>query len=338
MAEAALPGLVASAARVLPTTGAPAEPPDGWALVAPYRERLLALVRPWCASAQDAEDCVQDALVQVATHPAIEQSTIAGLLSTVALRRARDLARAQSRHSRRLARLATDAIAPRSPEDIALDRIQARVLIGHSERLARKQREVLARRVAGMTCAETAHDLQITPRAEESAFRRARLSLRLMWTAMGGLVVTVARRFGSRPRSHQIVLASAAVAMVAAVGVVVVPAHQPAARSAAIEARFRPYPSLLAQPPVRHEVGLRQPPHGSGPGSGGGAQLPSSHSAAPASQTTTVVGRVGVPGVVSTTGPVTTGRDHGDKSMLQSLQDCLHGGLAVSPTVIGCPG
>lgn len=54
-------------------------------MVLPHRQRLLRLARLRAASPADAEDCVQEALLRVATHARLDQKRVGGLLTTIVL-------------------------------------------------------------------------------------------------------------------------------------------------------------------------------------------------------------------------------------------------------------
>ena len=151
---------------------------ERWGILALHRERVVNLMRLRGISNEDAEDSVHDALLQVVAHPALDHSRAGSLLTVVAMRRAFDRQREhgrQQRAMRRAGRLADDLV---SPDDVALDRIEAQLLAHFVRRLPGRQRDVLGRRAGGLSLAEIALGLGITSKAAESALTRARVTLR----------------------------------------------------------------------------------------------------------------------------------------------------------------
>ena len=301
-----------------------------WSLVAPHRERLVALVRPHCVSLEDAEDCVHDALVQVACHPSLVPARVPGLLSVVALRRAYDLARARGRKHLRLRALAANSDQPSSPEDIVLDRLQAGWVVNRSQALSGREREVFAHRAAGFTPGETAEVLNITPKAAESAFGRARLALRVAWAAIASVVLGVVRR---RPRGQSatsgMAVASATFAAVATIGGLTLspwggPEQRPGVVHRTVAPVTWPEPGDVTS---AQRSAIRPLP---APTPGRQARLPAG--TAGSSQIILQARPVG------SRGPsVTVTRSDGKETMLQTLERCLREGPVITSRYIGCP-
>jgi RNA polymerase sigma factor (sigma-70 family) len=169
------------------STAAVAAPPAGpialdsdarWALVLPHRERLLTLARRRCASLQDAEDCVQDAMIRVVRFLELDPDRTGPLLTTVVVRMCVDLHRSHQLQQRAVHRLAARqaALYP-SHEDAVCDLDVARVASRMLQALPSREREILAARARGATLLEAATTLGISYKAANSAYARARARL-----------------------------------------------------------------------------------------------------------------------------------------------------------------
>ena len=171
-----------------------------WALVAPHREQLLAIARRRCATPEDAEDCVQEAMVRTVAHPRLDPERAAALATTITQRLSVDLVRrrcVEHRGRPRLAMLPEQAAAP--PDEATLDEGEARWLAGPLNRLPERERQVFEHRAAGFSVTETATRLQLSYKAVESAFTRARNRLRLWAITAGWLLAERLRRARNRP-------------------------------------------------------------------------------------------------------------------------------------------
>ena len=151
---------------------------ERWGVLALHRERVVNLMRLRGISNEDAEDSVHDALLQVVAHPALDHSRAGSLLTVVAMRRAYDRQRERGREQRAVRRVGRLADRLVSPDDVAVDRVEAQALAHFACRLPRRQRDVLGRRAGGLSLAEIALGLGITSKAAESALTRARVALR----------------------------------------------------------------------------------------------------------------------------------------------------------------
>ncbi|MQY22617.1 RNA polymerase sigma factor [Nocardia macrotermitis] len=154
--------------------------PHRWAIVLRERERLLGLARGRLGAGGDAEDCVQEAMIRVATYDRLDETRLSALLTTVTLRLCVDSLRRSTRDAN-LARRSWQggAIAQaESAEYRICERAAGRWLLGYVERLGTREREVLLARASGLSTAEAACELAISHKSAESAFTRARRRLR----------------------------------------------------------------------------------------------------------------------------------------------------------------
>jgi RNA polymerase sigma factor (sigma-70 family) len=149
-----------------------------WELLLPHRLRLLRLAQRRLSNREDAEDCVQDALIRAACAAHLDETRIGPFLTTVVIHLCADHGRARSRAQRVLSRIRYPDTEP-SPEEIVCDRSQAmwlNHLIDHQ--LSQRERDVLQAKADGLSTKQTADQLNITDKAAEATFTRARARMR----------------------------------------------------------------------------------------------------------------------------------------------------------------
>ncbi|MFC4327880.1 RNA polymerase sigma factor [Streptomyces andamanensis] len=150
-----------------------------WDVIAGHRERLMRLVRRRLPNAQDAEDCVQEAMLRAAAHGNLDRERIGPFLTSVALRLCVDHYREQERR-RRLLRRAADARTPELPDEGVCDQDFGRWLLRQADLLRGRERQVVLARAQGISTLEFARMHQISVKAAEGAFTRGRARLRLV--------------------------------------------------------------------------------------------------------------------------------------------------------------
>ncbi len=150
-----------------------------WAEIAGHRERLLRLVRRRLPNAQDAEDCVQEAMVRAAAHGNLDRERIGPFLTAVALRLCADHYREQERRHR-LLRRAVQVGVPELPDEGVCDKDFGRWLLGQVDLLRGRERQVVLARAQGISTLEFARMHRISVKAAEGAFTRGRARLRLV--------------------------------------------------------------------------------------------------------------------------------------------------------------
>jgi len=162
-----------------------------WEVIAGHRERLMGLVRrrlPNAQDAQDAEDCVQEAMLRAAVCGDLDPERIGPFLTSVALRLCVDNHREQER-SRRLLPRAADVRTPETPDEGVCDRDFGRWLLRQVHLLRGRERQVVLARAHGISTLEFARIHQISVKAAEGAFTRGRARLRQICArAMDGVV------------------------------------------------------------------------------------------------------------------------------------------------------
>lgn len=168
----------------------------GWAAIAAHRDRLLRIARRRCATREDAEDVVQDALLRAATFGGLDPDRLGAFLTSVTVRLCADLYRDSQRSQRAAARLDLGEVP--EPESSAMAAAEA-VLIGDAlTALPPTQRAVLVDRADGMTVPQICRRHSLTYKAAESALSRARSAMRLalasVLSAIGAAVATFRRR------------------------------------------------------------------------------------------------------------------------------------------------
>lgn len=159
-----------------------------WEVIAGHRERLMGLVRRRLPNAQDAEDCVQEAMLRTAACGDLDRERIGPFLTSVALRLCADSHREQER-SRRLLPHTADVRTPETPDEGVCDRDFGRWLLRQVYLLRGRERQVVLARAHGISTMEFARIHQISVKAAEGAFTRGRARLRLICArAMDGVV------------------------------------------------------------------------------------------------------------------------------------------------------
>ncbi|MCZ4507349.1 sigma factor [Streptomyces sp. ActVer] len=159
-----------------------------WEVIAGHRERLMRLVRRRLPNAQDAEDCVQEAMLRAAACGDLDRERIGLFLTSVALRLCADSHREQER-SRLLLPRTADVRTPETPDEGVCDRDFGRWLLRQVYLLRGRERQVVLARAHGISTLEFARIHQISVKAAEGAFTRGRARLRLICArAMDGVV------------------------------------------------------------------------------------------------------------------------------------------------------
>jgi RNA polymerase sigma factor (sigma-70 family) len=147
-----------------------------WELVLPHRGRLLTMVGRRLPGA-DAEDCVQETLLRTALFANLDAGRVGAFLTTTALRLCVDYHRDQTRQ-RKLAQRFGAHDAPPPPDEVACDREFGRWMLAQLADLPERESAVMLARARGLSTAESARALNISTKAAESAFTRARNRLR----------------------------------------------------------------------------------------------------------------------------------------------------------------
>lgn len=150
-----------------------------WDVIAGHRERLMRLVRRRLPNVQDAEDCVQEAMLRAAAYDDLDPERVGPFLTSVALRLCVDHYRELER-SRRLLRRAADVRAPEMPDEGVCDKDFGRWLLSQVHLLRGRERQVVLARAHGISTLEFARMHQISVKAAEGAFTRGRARLRLV--------------------------------------------------------------------------------------------------------------------------------------------------------------
>lgn len=190
--------------------------PALWAAVVEERERALRVARHRCASRQDAEDCVQEAMVRVAGMDDVDLARVGALLTTVVCHLAVDTHRSRVRGARAHARLHLRAVPQPAVDERVCDDSEARWLWARRHELREQERRVMELRAEGLSVAQAATALGITHKAAEASFTRARSKLHGIWKAVGAALAVLwagARRQGAAGT----VMVTAAATVVAAV-------------------------------------------------------------------------------------------------------------------------
>ncbi|MBV9524197.1 MAG: sigma-70 family RNA polymerase sigma factor, partial [Candidatus Dormibacteraeota bacterium] len=150
--------------------------PARWELLTPHRDRVVATLRRRHVEYSEAEDVVHEAMVRLVQWDGLDPDHARGALLTVAQRVAVDRHRRSGRERRAVARCRVQD--GQQPDEIALDRLEARHLAGVVATLSWRERRALEGRAAGMAPRETAARSGVPARSVHLALSRARATLR----------------------------------------------------------------------------------------------------------------------------------------------------------------
>jgi RNA polymerase sigma-70 factor (ECF subfamily) len=297
---------------------------------------MLAVARRRCASAEDAEDCVHEAMLRVAQFAGLDPARVEALLTSVVTRLAVDMHRARARAQRYQPRLLHVPEQQEPPDEAALDAAEARWLAAQMEQLPARERDVLRRRVAGHSVSETAALLSLSYKSVESAFTRARGRMR-MWAAAGSLLLAdLLRRLREHPAATWASLAAVSAGCLILSTQQVPAQHGGAASTAAgSAASWHATGAELPPQPVAAAALTTslQPPPGKSPSNATRAQRPS-----PAISSHTIV-QGSVPAGPGSVGfGFTSYQEQG--TFLDFTTACAERTLAdphVDPSALGCP-
>src|SRR5688500_12491444 len=92
-----------------------------WAAACAERERLLRLSRARIRNPQDAEDCVQEAMLRCVEFANLDEDRIGAFLTTVTLRLCADYQRRESRRDRLRHRLSAWPTDDPGPDEAVCD-------------------------------------------------------------------------------------------------------------------------------------------------------------------------------------------------------------------------
>ena len=149
---------------------------DRWRDMLAHRDRLLRLASARCATREDAEDAVQEAMLRCATFAGLDPARLAPLLTSVTVRLCVDAYRERDRAERARERL--DAPVAEDPGEIVCRATELSRIEVQLRRLPMSQRGVLVDRARGLTLPQIARRRGLTYKAAESALFRARMTLR----------------------------------------------------------------------------------------------------------------------------------------------------------------
>jgi len=293
-----------------------------WKHVETFRSELIAQAQRRGLTREEAEDVASEAILRAGAKPDLDLATAQCWLRRVTRNLAVDAYRARLTPARasRLAHVMDPA--PLEPQSAVDDQLEAAWAAQLVTRLPGRQQMVLQRKAAGASLHEIAAQLDVPYKTVESLVSRARTSMReALGTALGFIAfVAAGLRRGARAVSPGMLAAAGVVLLAVPLGPAgagpdvenVAPAPQPVVESAAVP-RFAPVTQRRPQTRSTGTNGDRRPPLRSvNQMAGAGNVGPIQHSA------------------------VETTRRDPDRTLAESVEDCLRQGLEVSPENIGC--
>lgn len=180
------------------------------------------------ASAEDAEDSAQDALVSLLESPEAPVRRPGAWIVTVSHRRWVDHLRRDRREHAVLRREHAMSGGPVDPAEVVADRDQAKWLVASLKELPKTTQEICLAVGRGSSREKVAEDFGISPRAVESHLTRARRMLRRLRTIVVIPVIAAVDRLARRwPGVPDMAAAVVPVAAVVAVTMYPPPVHLP---------------------------------------------------------------------------------------------------------------
>jgi RNA polymerase sigma factor (sigma-70 family) len=171
-----------------------------WAVVLPHAERLRRIAARRLASADEADDVVQEAMLRAVTFPQLNAEYAGQFLTSVTVRLCADVHRDRDRQLRVGVRDAVRAVPYTDPHEALLDDAEARWLYGECLKLPGRERAVMLARARGLSVREAAGTLGVGVKSAEAALTKARHRMRRLVHTAGTLVVILvgkARRAGT---------------------------------------------------------------------------------------------------------------------------------------------
>lgn len=160
-----------------------------WDLVLPHAERLRRLVRGQMGNSVDVDDCVQEAMLRTVSFANLDEGRVAAFLTATVQRLCVDRHRERERQLRLQRRLAV-AEGTSTPEEVICEHHLGRWLLTQAMSLPDRERQVVLARARGLSTVDAARHHNISVKAAESAFTRARTRLRNLCEAAGPEPVT----------------------------------------------------------------------------------------------------------------------------------------------------
>lgn len=150
-----------------------------WAAVYAHRERLLRVARARLADANDAEDCVQEAMLRCVEFTDLDEERLGQFLTSVTVRLCADVHRGRARGDRLRTRLTSYLATEPGPEEDVCDRAESAWLSRFLDALTPRQRAIVEARAEGLSCVAVAERVAVSSTAVESSMARVRRSLRV---------------------------------------------------------------------------------------------------------------------------------------------------------------
>ena len=302
--------------------------PELWAALLAERDRAERVARARCRSHQDAEDCVQEAMARVAAMPNVDLARIGPLISTVVAHLAVDTHRRAARQQRAEPRLGVLVRHEPSPEEQVCDVHEARWLQKSAASLPSQDRAVLEARAAGHSAREAADLLELSYKAAESSFTRARAKMQAIWRSTAAAIGILWAAHTRRPRAAVTAGALATAAVMLLMPWVSVPGDA-APRTPATPSSGWPEPPQVDRGAARDDSVA-------GPSE---APVRARASAPPSSPSTTPI--LSTPPLANPAAQgfaTTVTRERADESLADTLERCVREGVHLSVTQIGCRG
>jgi RNA polymerase sigma factor (sigma-70 family) len=296
-----------------------------WLAANACREQLLRAGLRAGLDRQDAEDVASEAILRAAAKPDLDVDRVHSWLKVVANNLAADVVR-RRRGREWLTRLHHYEPQPAPPSDRVDEVSEAEWVAQLVGTLPPRQRLVLEHRASGRSPREIAQIMGCTDKMVESLTSRARKTVRTALAATLGALAPILG-FARRGSTAATVPALALVCFLA----VAPPYGAPPSLSDSPLERRTPDSPTRSTAVAEDRRSAQQLSMAGTPSARPAAPATTAVAAAPSRQR---VGGVDV-GIASYTGAEHT-RAEGDRTLIQSVGDCIKRGLVVTPTHVGC--
>lgn len=306
-----------------------------WKIVLPHADRLRRIAARRLASADEADDVVQEAMLRAVTFEQLDAGYAGQFLTSVTVRLCADVHRDRERQLRVGVRDAARAVAHADPHEDVLDTAEARWLYAECLKLPCRERAVVLARASGLSVREAAGTLGVGVKSAEAALTKARHRMRLVVQAAGGLLVAFFAK-ARRLSAPAMVSTSMSVLFVGGVLHAVAPNDGNAVRvhEAQLPQVTQVAVDRSAEAATVHTAApTRKVTNGSGRDD---SQAPDQSSSGSQQHVIAKQGPVGDPDVAGTRQPIVIERSRDGETFQETVERCVQDGLSLDPEHLGC--
>jgi RNA polymerase sigma-70 factor (ECF subfamily) len=306
-----------------------------WEIVLPHAERLRRIASRRLASADEADDVVQEAMLRAVTFEHLDAGYAGQFLTSVTVRLCADVHRDRDRQLRVGVRDAVRAVPQNDPHEDVLDIAEARWLYGECLKLPGRERAVMLARARGLSVREAAGHLGVGVKSAEAALTKARHRMRRVVQATGGLLLAF---LGKLRRASTPALVSTSMTVLFVGGALHAVSPYDATSIDAKDAPLRSVVGVSVSTPDHSEDAMRGALLRRA--AAGSTRLTSRvprRTPKPDSHVVATTPSIGDPALIGTRKGVSIEQTHENESFTDSLRRCVHGRVSLDPEHFICP-